>query len=191
MLAGSPSDSPPSHPSPPRVLGEGRFIRLVQREGWEYSERARGSAAVMALALTDDDEVVLVEQLRVPVGAPVIELPAGLVGDEDDDAEHPETAMGRELVEETGFAAERIEWLGHGPEAPGSSSAMVTIYRATGLTRVGTGGGVAGTESIRVHVVPRAALPDWLRAREREGRLVDSRVWAALFLHLHTPPSGA
>ena len=189
MSRGSPSDSPPSHPSPPSVLGEGRFIRLVQREGWEYSERARGTAAVMALALTDDDEVVLVEQLRVPVGAHVIELPAGLVGDEDDDAEHPESAMGRELVEETGFAAERMEWLGHGPEAPGSSRAMVTIYRATGLTRVGAGGGLSGTESIQVHVVRRATLPDWLRAQERAGRLVDARVWAALFLHLVTPPA--
>ncbi|HKG91531.1 MAG TPA: NUDIX hydrolase [Gemmatimonadaceae bacterium] len=184
-------DMPEPNVSDVELLGEGRFVRLVRRGGWEYSERSRGSAAAMALAITDADEVVLVEQRRVPVDAPVIELPAGLVGDEGAADEDPAVAMARELVEETGFEAARLELLASGPEAPGSSSAMVLIYRATGLTRVGEGGGVAGTESIRVHVVPRAELPDWLRRRERDGDLVDARVWAALFLHLVTPPAGA
>jgi ADP-ribose pyrophosphatase len=171
-----------------QVLGAGRFIRLVRRDGWEYVERAQSQPAVMALALTDADEVVLVEQFRIPVGAPVIEMPAGIVGDEGDDAEHPELAMHRELVEETGFAASRLERLAGGPEAPGGSSALVTIYRATGLTRVGEGGGLAGAESIVVHVVPRAELRAWIGEQERNGRMVDVRIWAALFLHDATPP---
>lgn len=167
----------------PQVLGAGRFIRLVKHQGWEYVERTQSQPAVMALPLTDDGEVVLVEQMRIPVGAPVIELPAGIVGDEEDVDEAPETAMHRELVEETGFAAARLERLATGPEAPGGSSALVTMFRATGLTRVGAGGGLAGSESIRVHVVPRAALVEWMREQERAGKMVDVRIWAALYLH--------
>ena len=192
MSTTSPSPTPDSHSSDETVLGEGRYIRLVRRRGWEYAERARGSAtAVMALALSDADEVVLVEQMRVPVNAPVIELPAGLVGDDGDHAEDPEVAMHRELVEETGFAAGRLELMATGPEAPGGWSGMVAIYRATALTQVGRGGGLAGVESIHVHVVPRRALPDWLHEQERAGKLVDTRVWAGLFLHLNTPSAAS
>ena len=59
---------------------EGRFIAAKTRGRWEYVSRARGIKAAVILAITPDDEVVMVEQFRIPMGKPSIELPAGLIG---------------------------------------------------------------------------------------------------------------
>ena len=69
------------HSEPRRVLAEGRFARLVAENGWEWVERVNASGAVVIAALTRDNQLVLVEQHRVPLGRRVVELPAGLVGD--------------------------------------------------------------------------------------------------------------
>ena len=92
------------------ILGQGRFIRLIQHGHWEYAERIQARAAVMIIPVTDDGRLVLIEQHRVPLAAKVLELPAGLVGDiagEEDEA--LVTAAHRELLEETGYEAQRME----------------------------------------------------------------------------------
>ncbi len=164
------------------MLGEGRFLRLVRRRGWEYAERTNARAVVVIVAVTPDGRLLLTEQYREPVAAPVIELPAGLVGDRPD---QPDEALGaaarRELVEETGYDADAVEALTAGPPSAGLSSEVVTVVRATGLRRVGAGGGEAG-ETIRVHAVALADVPAWLAEQARAGRLVDPKVWAALAL---------
>ncbi|MDF1503685.1 NUDIX hydrolase [Roseisolibacter sp. H3M3-2] len=165
-------------------LARGRFLRLAARDGWEFVQRVRGSGAVLILAVTPADEVLLVEQYRPPVARRVIELPAGLVGDEPSDADTPEAAedaVRRELEEETGYRAATVTRLGGGPSSPGSSAESVGLYRAAGLEQIGEGGGIAG-EAITVHRVPRADVARWCRAREREGALIDVRIFAALFL---------
>ncbi|MFV1995588.1 MAG: DNA mismatch repair protein MutT, partial [Verrucomicrobiales bacterium] len=63
------------------ILGAGKYLRLVRRGGWEHVEQNLGEGAVAVLAVTDAAEVVLIEQVRPPLGGPVIELPAGIVGD--------------------------------------------------------------------------------------------------------------
>ena len=89
---------------------EGKYIRIVRDGRWEYVERCGGVHAVVILA-EHDGKVVLIEQARVPLGnRKCIELPAGLVGDEDDKGVE-ETAI-KELEEETGFSADRIEVVG-------------------------------------------------------------------------------
>jgi ADP-ribose pyrophosphatase len=118
------------------------------------------------------------------VGRRVIELPAGLVGDEPSDGAAPEAAeeaVRRELEEETGYRATTVTRLGGGPSSPGSSAESIGLYRASGLEQVGGGGGIAG-ESITVHRVPRGDVVRWCREREREGVLIDVRIFAALFL---------
>ena len=65
----------------PRILAEGRFVRLLARRGWEWAERTNTSAAVVVVAVTESRQLVLVEQYRIPLSCRVIELPAGLVGD--------------------------------------------------------------------------------------------------------------
>ena len=78
----------------------GRFLSLLERDGWEFASRSNASGVVVLIAVTDMDEIVLVEQFRTPVGSRVIELPAGLVGDVDDTMETTLVAAARELEEE-------------------------------------------------------------------------------------------
>ena len=93
------------------VRSQGEYIRIVQQGRWEFVERCKGSGAVVRLAV-HDGKVILVEQARVPLGGRrCLELPAGLVGDEDDKSVE-ETAL-KELEEETGYRPEWIEVIGH------------------------------------------------------------------------------
>ena len=64
------------------TIFEGKHVLVIERDGWEFVERKNGKEAVAVIALTDDDELILVEQYRRPVDARVIDLPAGLVGDD-------------------------------------------------------------------------------------------------------------
>ncbi|MBZ0114721.1 MAG: NUDIX hydrolase [Thermoanaerobaculia bacterium] len=164
-----------------RVLGQGRFLRLIERNGWEMVERPGVEAVVAVVACTPDDELVLVEQYREPLAARVIELPAGLVGDDPgQDGESLETAARRELLEETGFYAERFERLTSGPPSAGQSSEIVTLLKADGVVRTHSGGGV-GNEAIETHLVPRSSVERWLEVRRRGGRWIDPKIWMALY----------
>jgi ADP-ribose pyrophosphatase len=156
---------------------EGKSILILERDGWEYVERKKAKEAVAVIAVTDDDEVVLTEQYRRPVDARVIDWPAGLVGDEG--VNDPEATAKKELEEETGFRCERVQLLARGPSSPGITSEIVSLYRAIGAKRVGKGGGVEG-EKITVHLVPLASVEEWLRDREREGILVDLKLWSGI-----------
>lgn len=168
-----------------RVLAEGRHLRFVVRDGWEYVERRRLSGIVVLVAVTRRGGLVLVTQPRVPVGGRVVELPAGLAGDEDGlEGEALADAARRELMEETGFSAERMEPVLSGPPSAGLSSEIVTLYWAPGAVRTGRGGGVAG-ERIRVHVVPLRRVEEWLGRMQRLGYQVDPKVLAGLYVALH------
>ncbi|RMF83027.1 MAG: DNA mismatch repair protein MutT, partial [Planctomycetota bacterium] len=57
------------------VLAAGRYLSLVRQGRWEYARRVNCTGAVVIIATTDDDRIILVEQFRTPLGKPVIELP--------------------------------------------------------------------------------------------------------------------
>lgn len=163
------------------TLGQGRFLKLVRRGTWEYVERvnARGAAAIVAV--TDDGKLLLIEQPRAALGKPVIELPAGLVGDEEGmEEEALEAAAGRELVEETGFEASKVELVAEGPTSPGLTSECIAMVVATGLRRVGAGGGTA-SEDITVYEVPLPEVEAFLREQADRGRAIDVKVYAGLY----------
>jgi ADP-ribose pyrophosphatase len=167
------------------VLARGRFLRLVRRRGWEFAERPGIRGIVVLVAVTPQGELLLVEQHRESVGGPVIELPAGLAGDEPGrEGETLEDAARRELREETGWEASSWERLSTGPPTSGLSNEVVTLMRARGLTRHGDGGG-AGEERITVHALSLAEVPSWLRPRDANGTLVDPKVWAGLWFATH------
>ncbi|MDE8653267.1 NUDIX hydrolase [Novosphingobium album (ex Liu et al. 2023)] len=163
-----------------QVMWQGRFITARKRGNWEYVSRARGIHAAVILAVDEDDHVLLVEQYRVPLGRPCIELPAGLVGDDDDKrGEDPATAGARELEEETGYRAERIEVIGEFWSSPGMVSESFTLLRAHGLTKVGDGGGV-DSEQIVVHRVPLAGIADAVARWRAEGYAIDVKMLTLL-----------
>lgn len=163
-----------------QTLAIGRFLALRKRGRWEFVERVNAYGAAVVIALTDADELVLVEQYREPLRARCIENPAGLAGDQPGE-EDMLSAARRELLEETGFEAGRVELIMTGPSAPGMASELLSFVRATGLRRVHAGGG-DGSEDITVHVVPMAQAPAFLAKRLARGLHVDPRVYAALFL---------
>lgn len=167
------------------VLAEGTYLRLLRRGNWEFAERANASAAVIVVAVTPEDRVLFVEQFRVPIGCSTIEMPAGLVGDTDD-ADTMEAAAARELEEETGWRAARVELLMTGPSSAGMSNEMIGFARACGLERVGAGGG-DHTEEIVVHEIPRAEAARWLHGKAREGYSIDPKLYAGLYFIEYDP----
>jgi ADP-ribose pyrophosphatase len=177
-------DMPEDQREPDQKLRHvGDHLDFVVHDGWEYVRRRAGTGVVGVVALTDDEELVLVEQSRVPVGCRVIELPAGIVGDVG--RESVIEAGVRELEEETGFRAESAELLWQGPSSAGLTDEIVSIVRARGLHRVHPGGGVDG-ECIHVHLVPMETLDEWLQTRESRGVLVDLKVrLAARAMEIH------
>lgn len=155
------------------LVWEGRYIVAKRRGKWEYVSRSRGISAAVILAV-HDGEAILVEQYRMPLGCPCIELPAGLVGD-DDEGEAAEVAAMRELEEETGYRAAHMVDLGRFHASPGMSSEGFTLLRAEGITRVGEGGGVPG-EDIKVHHVPLDGIADFVAAKRAEGCAIDVKL---------------
>jgi len=168
------------------TLYDGPWLRMMRRGRWEYVERTHGDGmAVIVIAVTPEDNLLFVEQYRIPLGARTIEMPAGLVGD-DHVNDTLEAAARRELIEETGWSAARIEVLLIGPTSAGMSNERIAFVRARELTKVGEGGGV-DNEDIIVHAVPRAQAPAWLMQKQREGFELDLKLWAGLWMIEHNP----
>ena len=158
----------------------GRYLSLLERDGWEFASRSNASGVVVIIAVTDEREIVLVEQYRKPVCANVIELPAGLVGDLHDPHESELDAARRELEEETGYAAADLKILMACPSSAGISDEIITFVLATGLKRVGPGGGDA-SEEIEVTVVPIDRAAEWLAQQHAAGKPMDPKIYAALY----------
>ena len=159
---------------------KGRYLSMLERNNWEFVSRSNASAVVALVAVTADQEIVLVEHFRKPGDARVIEIPAGLVGDHEDPDEPILLAAARELEEETGYAAEKMELLMECPSSAGMSDEVITFIRASGLTRVGPGGGDA-SEDIETHVIPLTEVDDWLAAQQAAGMSLDPKVFTALY----------
>lgn len=169
-----------------QTLYEGAWLRLVRIGQWESCERTHGQGmAVIVIAVTPADEVLFVEQFRVPLGARTIEMPAGLVGDDHAEDTLVDAAR-RELIEETGWSPGRVDVLLTGPTSSGMSNERIAFVRARELARVGAGGGV-DDENIIVHAVPRAQAPAWLMQKRAEGYELDLKLWAGLWMIDHNP----
>jgi len=161
--------------APEEIMWQGRFVVAKKRGRWEYVSRARNIRAAVILAV-DDGHVLLVEQFRMPLGRVCIELPAGLIGDDDGSEHEPaEIAGGRELEEETGYRAARVENLGEFFSSPGMVTESFTLLRASGLQKVSEGGGLP-SEDITVHRVPLDGLEAFLAGRRARGDAIDVRM---------------
>ncbi len=165
-----------------RVVAQGRYLDLVCRGRWEFVRRRNATGVVLVVAVTPHGELLFVEQYRPPVDSQVIELPAGLVNDQVGiSVESCAEAARRELLEETGYDASQLREIFSGPSSAGLTDEQVSIFLATGLQRVHTGGGVEN-ENIVVHEVPLTSACEWLDAQRDAGRKVDVRVYAGIHI---------
>ncbi|WP_068074661.1 NUDIX hydrolase [Novosphingobium lentum] len=165
---------------PEQEMWAGRYIVAKKKGRWEYVSRARNIRAAVILAIDAEDRVILVEQFRVPLGRPCLELPAGLIGDHDDDPDETvEAAAARELEEETGYRPGRMQVIGEFFSSPGMVSESFTLLRAFELEKVGEGGGVPG-ENITVHHVPRRNIERFIAERRRHGDAIDVKLLTLL-----------
>jgi ADP-ribose pyrophosphatase len=137
-----------------------------------------GSAAV--IALTADDQVILVRQRRHAIDADILEIPAGLV----DPGEEPVDTAKRELLEETGFEPEDLWPVCTMVPSPGYSNERIALFCATGCKQAGQIAEEA--DSIRLNLVNQAAIPGFFD--DSTDEIVDAKTFAALsWLAAHWP----
>jgi ADP-ribose pyrophosphatase len=166
---------PPDAHAPEQVEWTGKFVVAKRRGRWEYAARARNIRAAVILALAAG-EVILVEQYRVPLGKFCLELPAGLIGDQEGNEDEDTLASAkRELEEETGYHAAQWEELGEFYSSPGMLCESFTLVKATGLTQVGEGGGTEN-EDIVVHRVPLDSIVATVAEHRARGHAIDVRI---------------
>jgi len=144
---------------------------------WEALERVGIGGIVVMIAVTPDNNVVLIKQFRPPMGRDVIELPAGLV----EPGESMEIAAKRELIEETGWSAGKIDFLAEGPISTGASTEALRAYVCTALEHVGKNGG-DDSEIIEVIEIPIQKTQEFLRTAQLNGTLVDLKVFGLVAL---------
>ncbi len=143
-----------------------RETRLARRGGGELvREIAEVADAVVVLPLLEGDRVVLIRNERFVVRGTLWELPAGTL----EAGEDPDLCAGRELEEETGYRAERVERLMGFWPSPGFSTEFMHAYVARGLSVVGQS--LDETERIEPVVV---AMSEAL-SMVRDGRIVDGK----------------
>jgi ADP-ribose pyrophosphatase len=136
---------------------------------------------VVIVALTEANQLVLIEQYRPAVDRNVIELPAGLAGDTAETADETlEHAALRELLEEAGYRADGMHPLFRGPPSAGITSEQLSFFLAVNPRREGPGGG-DGSEEITVHAVPLEDVPLWLQRQSERGRAIDIKIYAGLY----------
>mgnify|MGYP004526986641 CR=1 FL=1 len=159
------------------TVWEGKYLAAMKKDGWEWAER-KGRIGAAVIVAVHDEQLILVEQFRIPIDQRCLELPAGLVGD-DAAGESLEDAAIRELEEETGYRAGAIEKLGDYYASPGMTSEAFSLVRATDLTRVGEGGGEEN-EDITVHHVPVGELEHFVADKRAAGVAIDGKLLALL-----------
>jgi 8-oxo-dGTP pyrophosphatase MutT (NUDIX family) len=169
-----------------KTLWKGKFMSAVEityRDAkgvvrtWEALERVGVGGIVVMVGVTSTGNVILERQFRPPMGRDVIELPAGLV----ENGENMEEAARRELIEETGWAAGKLEFLAEGPLSTGASTEALRAYLCTELVHVGRNGG-DDNEIIEVIEVPLQEAHKFLREQQKSGMLVDLKVFGLVEL---------
>ncbi len=142
---------------------DGNFLKVwstvfLDKKGnekiWEWLEK---SNAVTVFAITKENNVVLIKNFRIPLEKYVIEMPAGLL---DKNGESNEEAVKRELLEETGYTAEKYYPLPPTPYGAGLTNTLYYDFIATGATKISEIHGDV-TEDITVIEIPANELVDY------------------------------
>ncbi|MEX0742431.1 MAG: NUDIX hydrolase [Phycisphaeraceae bacterium] len=153
-------------------------VDLVGRSGDTlHREIVVHSGAVVILALTADEELVLIRNQRFAVGKEIYELPAGTL----EAGEDPADCAGRELLEETGYRADTIKQLTSFYTTPGICNERMHAFLATGLHHEGQQ--LEDGEHITVETIPRKRVLEMIQ----NGEIEDAKTIAMiLFQQLFT-----
>ncbi|MFC1918660.1 NUDIX hydrolase [Chloroflexota bacterium] len=163
-----------------RLVYEGRAVKLRidtvrMPDGREtIREIVEHGDCVAVVAVDADDNVLLVNQFRTPVGKELLEIPAGGI----EAGEDPVAAVCRELQEETGYLPRKIERLGGFYSAPGYCTEYLHLYLATDL--VPSRLYAEDTESIKLVPVPVGQILGLIAS----GSVCDAKSIAGLFTYL-------
>lgn len=159
------------------LLTTGRFA--VERRSYEHPRMGRVSrelvvhpGAVAILPLLDGDRIVLIHNYRFTVGRELLEIPAGTL----EPSEPPIVCAARELEEETGYAAGRIEPIGEFFTSPGFTNERIWAFAAFELRA--TAQKLDPTEQIRTEIMPMAEA----LGATADGRIVDAKTIAVLHM---------
>lgn len=141
--------------------------QVVQRELIRYS------GAAVILPVLDDGSIVLIKNYRFAIDEDLYELPAGML----EDAEDPALCAARELTEETGYSAGRLEKLGQFYSCPGSSDEVLHSYLATELTD--------GDQDLEIYEQIIVEVVSDAQARQMilDGRIHDAKSISTLSLY--------
>ena len=170
-----------------KILHAGRHLELVERafcdrhgktHQWEMVRRKTFGPVVAIAAVTARREIVLVKEFRAPIGAYILEMPAGLM---DIRGESPRQVARRELLEETGYTADRFELIARGPFTAGLTPEEIAVYLAYPARRVAKPR-LTATEDIEVVLVETRKLFSFLN-KKHPGMRVDIKI-AALIPYL-------
>ncbi len=160
-----------------KVIAENAFLALEEHRREEEGTRRQGYFFIIdtpdwvnVIALTDDNEIVLIEQFRHGSNRIELEIPSGII--ESD--EKPADAALRELLEETGYEkSERSEFKKIGEVLPNPAFMRNTCYtyllthaRLTGITDYDE------FENIRVRLVPRTEIERLITTGEIQNALI-------------------
>jgi ADP-ribose pyrophosphatase len=150
-----------------------RLDRVLLPDGQESTrEVVDHPGAVAVVPITDDGRVILVRQYRYPVEEILLEIPAGKL----DPGENPDDCAWRELEEETGFVAGRLEKLTSFFTAPGFTNEIIHLYVARELVKAKQK--LDGDEFIDVHLYSAAQLKQLIAT----GGVKDAKTLIGLFL---------
>lgn len=163
------------------TLFSGNWLDVVHEQGREYMVRKICTGIAIIIAINDDGKLILTEQYRVPVHGRVLELPAGMAGDEvGKEDERVIDAAKRELLEETGYEAATIRQVAEGPIFSGISSEVMTFFYTDDIKKIGEGGGNE-SEDITVHEVPLEEVEVYISQKEADGMLIDPKLYMGLY----------
>lgn len=114
---------------------DGKALKLrvdtVEMDGQKYTKReiVERDSSVCIVAITDEDEIILVKQFRKPADKELVEIPAGMI----DFEEEPIKAAIRELEEETGYKTNNCEYILEMYSTPGFCDEKIYIFFADEL----------------------------------------------------------
>ncbi len=164
-----------------KILYQGNWLNFCKTDNYEYVKRKKCSGVAIIIAVNEDNKLILTKQHRIAVNGQVLELPAGLVGDEENqENESNINAAKRELLEETGYEARSIREVAEGPISPGLSNEVMTFFYTDDIVKKHNGGGNE-SENITVCEVALSKLDEYIKRSAKQGLLIDSKIYIARY----------